>query len=345
MFMPPKPKQPSTDPTSPLHRLQGSLVRGMSLGVAETGVTEEAIPSDAPSRLRGSLARAALAVELSHEAYEAMPTYDAMRPEPHSLKTFTSDDGKVELRQHSTEHHQDGVAYNPTTRIVAVCDGMGGIGPTGSKSKDNFAFELAHAAAELDNIHDLTVESNAAALIQRARAILENMKFPDGSRLDLATELFRAVPVSGIVLGSTLAAVQQIGDTNVWRVVTFGDSTVTVLDHEGGIREQFGELQQVRETEGLSRDGTVADNPLASRLGFTKGIDPSVRYSKKGSLYHAVFSEVTLSPGERIVVTSDAYFQKSREEVFLREVGETNAEWAALKPLHSDDTTMAIVHA
>ncbi len=65
--MPPKPKLPSTDPTDPLGRLQGSLVRGMSLGVPETGVTVEAISSDVPSsRLRGSLAKAALAVELSH---------------------------------------------------------------------------------------------------------------------------------------------------------------------------------------------------------------------------------------------------------------------------------------
>ena len=342
--MPPKPKQPSIDPTNPLGRLQGSLVRKVSPSALVTGGAGEATTSGAPSRLRGSLAMAALVVELPHEAYERMPTYDAMRPKPYSLKTFTSDDGKVELRQHSTAHHQDGVAYSPETGTIAVCDGMGGIGFPG-KAKDNFAFALAHAAAELDNIHDLKDESNAATLLQRARAILENMKFPDGSRLDLATELSRAVPFSGIVLGSTLAAVQQIDDTNAWRVVTFGDSSVTVLDDKGRIREQFGELQQARKTKGLLSDGMVADSPLTSRLGFTKGIDPSVRYSRKDSTYHAVFAEVTLSPGERIVVTSDAYLQKSREEVFLREVGATNAEWAALAPLHGDDTTMAIVHA
>jgi hypothetical protein len=286
------------------------------------------------SRVRANLSRTPKdSVELATE--RRLPTFEALLPESNTVKTFLDKEGAVDLRLSSSKSHQDGLAYNPESDTVVVCDGMGGPGVRGDV-KDFFGFALSHAVAEIEDISTLRNPGVAMATVERAKSILENdlgIKVSDpGSKV-------KSHPVEW---GSTIAAVQKVKDTetNRWRVATIGDSSVVLIDSSGKIKQGFGEAFQLiggeswKDTEGTS---------LGTYVGLAKGsLDGWARYDGPSGT-HAEFTEVELSEGERLVVVSDAYIQKTNFGVLEADVAKSSAEWAAAKPNYGDDTTMAIV--
>lgn len=267
-----------------------------------------------------------------------LPTFDALRPEASVAKIFSDKEGAIDLRLSSTEHHQDGLAYNPDTDTVVVCDGLGGVGASG-EVKDFFAFALSHATAELDDISTLADERVVGRLVERAKEILNSMGIeirPSGSRL------VRNNVGAGFEWASTIAAVQRVGDSSTWRIATLGDSSVAILGVDGKVRAGFGEAFQQIRAGNVSSDGTAVEATMGSLVGIEKSLEGGVRYQKND--FGAEFTEVELAEGERLVVVSDAYVQKSNLKVLERDASLTAEDWGAAKPTYSDDTTMAIVH-
>lgn len=275
-------------------------------------------------------------VDVTRETH--LPTFDALRPEANVAKTYSDKEGAIDLRLSSTEHHQDGLAYNPDSDTVVVCDGLGGIGMPG-EVKDFFAFALSHATAELDDILTLADEGVVERLVERAKEILNCMGIeirPSGSRL------VRNNMGAGFEWASTIAAVQRVGDSSTWRIATLGDSSVAILGVDGKVRAGFGEAFQQIRAGNVSSDGTAVDATMGSLVGIEKSLEGGVRYQKND--FGAEFTELELAEGERLVVVSDAYVQKSNLKVLERDASLTAEDWGAAKPTYADDTTMAIVH-
>ncbi|MDP3953428.1 MAG: hypothetical protein Q8P99_01215 [bacterium] len=271
--------------------------------------------------------------------------YEALRPKSREAKTVSMEG--VDVRQASTEHHQDGVAYSTETKTFVVCDGMGGIG-SATESKDNFGFALAQAISEQPDIGILEQDDGVGLILERAIAILELMGIDvDG---DLQTNMESRIVTSmggGAAMASTVAAVQNIEGTNKWRVATLGDSSVVVVDESGKIKEGYGEAWQLITRGNTDRNGSADELPLSSFIGVNKKDGtPVVRYEARGLT--SQFAEIdALSPGDRIVIVSDAYMQKSPPEVLIRDMNKTNEEWeASAQPsggMYGDDASMIII--
>ncbi|MCA9308850.1 hypothetical protein KC973_00580 [Candidatus Saccharibacteria bacterium] len=275
-------------------------------------------------------------VDVTSETH--LPTFSTLRPEANVAKTYCDKEGAIDLRLSSTEHHQDGLAYNPDTDTVVVCDGLGGVGASG-EVKDFFAFALSHATAELDDISTLADERVVGRLVERAKEILNSMGIeirPSGSRL------VRNNVGAGFEWASTIAAVQRVGDSSTWRIATLGDSSVAILGVDGKVRAGFGEAFQQIRAGNVSSDGTAVEATMGSLVGIEKSLEGGVRYQKND--FGAEFTEVELAEGERLVVVSDAYVQKSNLKVLERDASLTAEDWGAARPTYADDTTMAIVY-
>jgi hypothetical protein len=287
----------------------------------------------------GSFGRRAEPESAETRTEEKLPrTFYEMRPEPNVAKAWMSLDGTIDLRLSSLSTHQDGLAYNPDTQSVVVCDGMGGIGAAG-EVKDNFAFALAHAVAELDDISALASPDVVSAVVERAKSILQDDM---GVTVEAQSSRIKSGATADMEWGSTIAAVQRIADTNRWRVATIGDSSVAILDSNGRIKEGFGEAFQFLKAGKISKDGSAAEEALGSKVGIDKEtLGGYVRYEHQGK--HAEFTEIELADDEHLVVVSDAYLQKTPPSTLEIDAAKTRDRWVADKPRYGDDTTMAIV--
>lgn len=286
------------------------------------------VPSDTSLTIRDT-------IDVSSE--KRLPTLDSLRPEVKKVKTYMDKAGSIDLRLSSSGDHQDGLAYNPDTDTVVVCDGMGGFGKQGDV-KNYFGFALAHAVAEIDDISELSDPETIDAIVSRAKSILVNELGVNNIEGGLTRMSLRPIE-----WGSTIAATQRIPDTNRWRVVTIGDSSVAILDKTGKIRQGFGEAFQLIAKGDVESNGCASDPPLGSYVGMAKdSLEGYVQYSgSRGT--QAEFTEIELGEGEKIVVVSDAYVQKTPLRVLEADAALTSEEWASKKPLYSDDTTMAII--
>ncbi|HSW98175.1 MAG TPA: hypothetical protein VLF89_10195 [Candidatus Saccharimonadales bacterium] len=286
--------------------------------------------------LRGSL------LEARRHQRSELPTFTEMRPESNAVKVYRS--GGVELRQSSSVQHQDGVAYNPDTSTVVVCDGMGGIGWEGSV-KDNFAFTLAHAAAELPDISVLREPASIGPLVGRAKELLASMgAHPEDQASD--SRMKGGVGASrNVEWGATLVAVQEKpGEPGVWQVVTFGDSSAVKLGNDGKIQEGFGEACQLIKSGQKNPNGSAKEEMMGSYIGMAKGtLEGFAQYESRGLV--ASFGTVRLEPGEKIVLVTDAYMQKSSPVTLEDDARLTGEDWASnpRAPKFDDDTTMAII--
>lgn len=266
------------------------------------------------------------------------PSVDHLFPEANTAKSYVSTDGLFDLRISSTNDHQDGLAYNSRLETVVVCDGLGGIGPRGDV-KDHFGFALAHATAELEDITTLRNPSVVASVVERAKSILEDELFipieETGSKI-------KTTLGGGFKWASTIAAVQRVPDTNRWRVVTIGDSSVVLLDSDGTIKQGFGEAFQLIAAGEVGDDGTADDAPMSSLVGIKKGsLEGGVKYGN--DTLGAQFIEIELKNGQKLAAASDAYIQKSPPPILERDARMSAQQWTDAKPLYGDDTTLAIV--
>jgi len=90
----------------------------------------------------------------------------------------------------------------------------------------------------------------------------------------------------------------------------------------------------------------VEDGPMGSVVGIShETLTGTVRYERvrAGERLGAEFTEVELQDGEKLVLASDAYIQKSPPSTLEGDVKESAEAWKARKPTYSDDTTLAIV--
>lgn len=267
-----------------------------------------------------------------------IPSFEHLVPEPNAVKTYVSPDGKFDLRLSCSIDHQDGLAYNAESKTVVVCDGLGGIGTRGDV-KDFFGFALAHAAAELDDISTLQDPATVMLVVEKAKSILEQDL---GIPIEDTGSLVKTSMGGGFKWASTLAAAQQVPSTNRWRIATIGDSSVAVLDKEGFVVDGYGEAFQLLATGNVGISGTVDDGPMNSLLGISKtSLEGGVKYGN--DTLGAQFAEIELAEGNRLVLVSDAYIQKSPLSTLEADAKKTSQEWAASKPFYSDDTTMAII--
>jgi serine/threonine protein phosphatase PrpC len=275
-------------------------------------------------------------------ALELPRSFSEMRPEGYATKVMKAEFGGVEvdLRQSSMLEHEDGVAYNPNTGTIVVCDGLGGVGKEGDV-RSYFAFALAHATAELTDISMLSNPDVVASVVERAKIIL-------ATQLGIIVEkqAGRITTSRKEAFASTIAAIQNIEGTKKWRVATIGDSSVVLLGADGKIRRGFGEAFQQLAAGDVGSDGTANDAPMSSVVGISKDtLAGIVRYEQSisGRRFGAEFTEVELQPGERLVVASDAYIQKTAPHILERDASEAADAWKARAPRYSDDTTLAIV--
>ncbi len=263
-----------------------------------------------------------------------------MKPEGGVAKVMIDTDNRVELRQSSTKDHQDGVAFNPNNGTVVVCDGLGGVG-SASEAKNYFAYGLAHATAEMEDISTLVDPEVVAKVLERTRTILESsgIKYEQSSsRISFG---------KNDAMASTIAAVQRIPDTNRWRVVTIGDSSVVRIGKDGKIVEGFGEAFQLIKAGMVDSKGMASDPPMSSVVAVGKDtFIPRVAYgsSRSGLYMGSEFTEVMLGEGEKLVLASDAYIQKSPPSTLEHDVEESADSWHRRAPNYSDDTTLAIVY-
>jgi hypothetical protein len=271
-----------------------------------------------------------------------LPTFTKMLPEANSAKTYRS--RNVELRQSSTRDHQDGIAHNPRTETIAISDGMGGVGQPGN-TKDYLGFALAHAAAEVEDILALQDADSVNAMVERSKELLAHMGIAPED--DVESALFSGGWGAGrhIEWGATLAVVQKVPDTeDMWRMAVFGDSSVAKLDESGKIQEGFGECFQLIERGQAKADGRAEEEVLGSYIGIAKKtLGGFVQYGAGG--LHATFATVRLKPGQKLVVTSDAYVQKTPPITLEADAKLTNEEWAAKAPQYDDDTSLAVITA
>lgn len=321
----PSPEQPEPQDKS-------SIKRAVNPGELEDLLPESRV-------MTGSFGRK-LAGESTEVGLEKDPpqTFNRMRPESNVAKAYIAEGGAIDLRLSSLTSHQDGLAYNPDTGSIVVCDGMGGIG-VGGEVKDNFAFALAHAVAELDNILELRSPDVIDSVIQRTKSILEDEM---GITVQAQNSRVKSKASDDMEWGSTIAAVQRVAGTNRWRVATLGDSSVAILDSNGRIKEGFGEAFQFLNASKVSIDGSAIEDSLGSKVGIAKStLGSYVRYEDQGK--HAEFTEVELGDDERLVIVSDAYLQKTPPSVLEEDAAKTSDQWIADEPRYGDDTTMAIV--
>lgn len=315
-------------------RLEGSLVmknvsgKTPSLSRPKTGSGE--------SKVSGIDSSPWDSIDITREC--SLPTFNILRPESNVVKTYTDKEGAIDLRLSSHANHQDGLAYNPDTDTIVLCDGLGGIGPQGDM-KDFFGFALAHAAAELKDITTLRDEDVVARTMERAKSILN-------SKLGISNEApaskLKTNMGGGFMYASTIAAVQRVAGTTRWKVVTLGDSSVAVLDKDGRVREGFGEAFQLLAAGRVDEGGTAADAPIVSLVGITKeSLKGGACYSKGD--FGSEFTEVELAEGEKLVIVSDAYVQKTNLAVLESDAALSAAQWKDKKPLYADDTTMAVI--
>lgn len=279
--------------------------------------------------------------ETRHTSKELPRSFAEMRPEPKTAKIMIDERAGIELRQSSTDHHQDGIAFNPDTNTTVVTDGLGGIGPDG-EAKNHFGFALAHATSELTDISTLADPVVVESVVARAKDILQDELgiIVDGVRGRIKQKMFDGP------MAATVAAVQRIEDTDTWRVITFGDSSVVALDKDGKITRGFGEAYQQISAGNVGADGTAADAPMSSVVGISyDDYRGTVRYGGEASRskFGAEFTEVTLAEGEKLVIVSDAYVQKTPPSQLEHDAAEPAENWKVRAPRYGDDTTMAIV--
>jgi hypothetical protein len=264
-----------------------------------------------------------------------LPSFEAMRPASREIKTYQDPQYGVSLRESSTGDHQDGVAYNPNNCTLVVCDTAGGIGPRG-EAKNNFGFAMAHAVATMDNIFDLHKPEKVGEVVEIAKGILNHL----GTPVQTSETNLRGMN-SDKAMGTTVAAVQQTPE-GTWRIATFGDSSVIILNKEGQAKDGYGEAWDHGKKGEFESDGTVVDAPMNSYISiFRETLGAAVRYGDAD--FGVRYGEVTLEPGEKIVVASDAYLQKTPISVLEQDANMTNEEWKARMPLYGDDTTIAII--
>ncbi len=277
---------------------------------------------------------------------ETFPTFGAaLRPEKKKVKVLSPPG--AELRQSSIEG-QDGLAYNSGTNTVVLTDGMGGVGDPGDV-KNNFGFALAHAAAELDDILTLRDPEIVKAVIGRTKAILSAMGMPvgpvPGVPVNLAAKVSsRAGAGRDLLWGAALAAAQRVpGSANKWRIVTYGDCSVAILNEDGRIERGYGEAFDSIRAGRLGASGGAEEGLLRSYLGIGHDFKGFANLGGAPGLESAMFKELTLARGQRLVLTSDAYAQKTALPTLEGDAALTTEQWARKKPTYDDDTTMAIV--
>ncbi|MEX1052727.1 MAG: hypothetical protein WEC80_02670 [Patescibacteria group bacterium] len=278
------------------------------------------------------------------EPVTPLSSFEVLQPKP--KKTTLVEIPGVEIRQASTKHHQDGIAYNTDTQTYVVCDGMGGVG-SDTQTKDNFAFALAQAVSEQSDISAIAQMDQAIAIIDRAKKFLAilGVDFQKDLKLNLDSRVISSLTRDKIV-GSTIAAVQRIDGTNTWRVVTLGDSSVIVIAANGKIKEGYGEAWQLISQGNTNSDGSAPDSPLCSYIGINREGNLAIRYSSRGLT--AEFSEFEALTGDKIVIVSDAYLQKSSPETLINDMNKTAEQWAAgankdKDGMYGDDASMIII--
>lgn len=325
---------PSSTELEPFPRIVGSI-GGRTIKPAP------ADPLETPPKMESSMGIRRRSIASSREMSTAkeslLPTFEALRPESDTTKVLLLDN--VDLRLTSMKGHEDGLAYNPTTDTVVLCDGMGGVG-TG-EVKHYFGFALAHAAAELDDISKLRDEATVNSVVARAKELLTEDLGIEIKASD--STLVSSVGASkDLEWGSTLAAVQRIGETNRWRVATLGDSSVAVIGRDGKIKAGFGEAFQLIAAGKVESNGAAQDPPMGSFIGIKRGeLSGVARYSGRNG--GAEFLEVSLEEGEKLVLASDAYVQKTPPSILEQDIAKSAEQWAAAKTRYADDTTLAIV--
>ena len=356
----------SKDPSS---RLKGTLVeKGDNAGVPDAGVEPrlrgtlvgaDAAPAPAETRLRGALVEPRTAAAtgsvalggdsrlrgklVSKEAAGSsseLPTFTELRPEPNKVKIYKA--GNVDLRLSSTSSHQDGIAHNPDKKTVALSDGMGGVGRPGDV-KNNFAFALSHAVAELDDVLTLQDPEVVKGVVARSRSLLGDM----GIDVEAPPTTMKGGVGAGKVAAwaATLAAVQEKpGAIGSYRMAIFGDNSVVKLGEDGRIKEGYGEAFQLITRGEVNPDGSAKEQALGSFVGISKDSaegEGIAQYGNDG--LKAVFGEATLEPGESLVIVSDAYMQKTGPHILEADAALTAEAWAAKAPVYGDDTTMGII--
>lgn len=309
---------------------------------------------------------------------ETLSPFEAMRPEPRAVKVWSSFDGRVELRQSSSPQHQDGIAYNPKTGVVAVADGMGSVGLDGD-FKNNFGYALANAVAELSDITVLQDEAEISKVVERSKQILRDM--------GVSVEPFGQKGMSGTAgsrceVAAALGVVQPIeGTVNEHHVVTFGDVGVVIMD-EHGVVEGFGEsFQMIKRGDyinsnseeypaiepvhpRLSQSVKVKGTRLGSYIGIGKEtLHGVVSYGRTqaGAPYEAEFRRVVLKEGQILVISSDAFVQNTAIGTLVKDAGMSGEKWRARQETmqyftqqargqgrsevhtYGDDATLAIV--
>jgi len=267
-----------------------------------------------------------------------LPSFEAVRPAPEAVKIYKDTERGIDLRLSPTKDHEDGVAYNPATETVVLCDGMGAVGSKG-EVRSNLAFALSHAVALMSDISQLQDPDAVKAVFSAAKDILNSVGIDVAAPADKRVSNWHPVE-----WGSTVAAVQRVPETNRWRIATLGDSSVAILGADGRIRDGFGEAFQALKAGDVGHDGTAQEAPLGSLVGFAKGsLDGFARYENGARRGHAEFTEVELGLGEKLVIASDAYIQKSHPYVLEQDAALTPEQWAAKAPIYGDDTTMAVI--
>ncbi len=325
-------KVPPREPEPAMSRRTPIMSRRPARSV--DGEPEAAVESSIGRRAKGTLALKVTEVARESVAEQArnLPTFEDMKPVSNELKKFAV--AGIDIRQYSTKDHQDGVAFNPNTRTVVVSDGMGGIGP-GSELKNFFGWGVAHAVAAKGDLASLSEPAGLKAVLSEVAPLLDQAGVDTTVRESgLVGSMWR-----GLSVGATIAAVEQV-ESQTWRALTYGDSSVLVVTQEGEIKAGYGEAYQLWQRDGSQMGKLADDAPLSSCVGLKEGtLEPEVIDNGRDGL-RAQFEDFTVEPGDRIVVASDAYVQKSTMEQLIRDVNMPPESWAAR---YSDDTTLAII--
>jgi len=271
-----------------------------------------------------------------------METFTALRPDKDTVQIYSHENVDIRLASNAGE---DGVAYNPETEALVVCDGMGGVGPKGD-IKHYFAFALAHATAELENIAEVLSPEGAERVVERAKAIMEQQLHIPVEHIASGLKSSMGEASQQLAWGATLVAIQKRPDTrNSYRVVTIGDSSVTEVDEHGRVNDgrHFGEAAQ----GDIDEKGLAEDGALGTFIGMSNDHPLKGHVQKMGGKVRrwAVSTLVSLAPDRSLVATTDFYFQKTTPEVFEEHVQMTPEAWKkAMEGMsRPDDATMAIM--
>jgi len=135
---------------------------------------------------------------------------------------------------------------------------------------------------------------------------------------------------------ATIAAVQHV-EGNRWGAATFGDSSILVISAGNEIEMGYGESYGDWKRAGKPLYKALGDDKMDTSVGLSRpGLEPQLYSGRFGP----TFGEFEVGEGDRIVVASDAYLQKSTVAVLMSELRQPAEEWSAR---HSDDTTLAII--